>query len=88
MRPPGKEETKLADRAFRLSIAQLEPLRRNSQTEQLHVRPFDKACIKCGEAIGTLLSAVHHMSAFLSLCKLFYVLESLAVVFALRETFL
>lgn len=38
MRPTGKEENKLADRAFRLSPHQLEPLRRNSQTEQLHVR--------------------------------------------------
>ncbi|KAL3142516.1 hypothetical protein ABBQ38_002838 [Trebouxia sp. C0009 RCD-2024] len=37
IRPSGKEETKLADRAFRLTAPQLEPLRRNSQTEQLHV---------------------------------------------------
>ena len=49
VRPAGKEETKLADRAFRLSPAQLEPLRRNSQTEQLHVRLSSKSCLKvCG----------------------------------------
>lgn len=45
VRPSGKEETKLADRAFRLSHPQLEPLRRNSQTEQLHVRLLGKASI-------------------------------------------
>ena len=43
MRPSGKEETKFVERAFRLSPGQLEPLRTNSQMEQLHVRLLDKA---------------------------------------------
>ena len=37
VRSTGKEQTLSAERAFDLSPAQLEPLRKNPQTEQLHV---------------------------------------------------
>ena len=69
VRPAGKEETKLADRAFRLSPAQLEPLRRNSQTEQLHVRLFSKSCLKVCGSFRSFAVGCAPLSASLLVCR-------------------
>ncbi|DBA91014.1 TPA: hypothetical protein ACH3X2_004216 [Trebouxia sp. C0005] len=46
IRSSGKDQVMAVDRAFDLSAAQLEPLRKNTQTEQLHV-----ACLLLDDAV-------------------------------------
>lgn len=69
IRPSGKDQVMAVERAFNLMPAQLEPLRKNTQTEQLHVCPrFSKAshsayfglCAKC-----QLQNAIIHCCGFL-----------------------
>ncbi len=45
IRSSGKDQVMAVDRAFDLSAAQLEPLRKNTQTEQLHVSPSNHVCM-------------------------------------------
>ncbi len=40
IRPSGKDQVMAVERAFNLMPAQLEPLRKNTQAEQLHVRHY------------------------------------------------
>lgn len=45
IRSSGKDQVMAVDRAFDLSAAQLEPLRKNTQTEQLHVSLPSHVCM-------------------------------------------
>ncbi len=45
IRSSGKDQVMAVDRAFDLSAAQLEPLRKNTQTEQLHVSLPNHVCM-------------------------------------------
>jgi len=45
IRSSGKDQAMAVDRAFDLSAAQLEPLRKNTHTEQLHVSLPNQVCM-------------------------------------------